>query len=301
MSAVKKTAKKTEKVVKVAKAAKVGKVVKAAKVSKVSKVQKSAPDSQQETAPTTTPGGRYCRNPLPEDAVGDRLLVELQAEKIMEKLHLKEKWEGPNGWDFADLCAVVACALGENFIQPGEKELAANAISKRKPRLIANISKKASPALVTDDSTESVLPETFQGVLILGLGTPKFPIKLTEENYSDTVKLQMALAELMEVQESRVNLRSFEEAKRQVRQRYNEHQVKQAEREKRRVTSAPNKKAKVSGRSQTSLLTEAFGKLAREGKLMSSDSSGPTNVATKAFLQAGLPLPGPLKVARKRH
>ncbi len=30
----------------------------------------------------------------------------------MKKLKLKERWEDPLGWDFDDLCAVVASTLG---------------------------------------------------------------------------------------------------------------------------------------------------------------------------------------------
>jgi hypothetical protein len=58
---------------------------------------KAGPKVKDKNVPATR--GRF--NPLPHDEVGPRLLVKLQAEHVMKKVHLKEVWEGSEGWRFA--------------------------------------------------------------------------------------------------------------------------------------------------------------------------------------------------------
>ena len=247
----------------------------AKKSAKTSTAKKSAQASQGPAAGNSGPIARRSLNPLPENEVGGRLLVRLQAEKIMKKLHLKERWEHPDGWDFNDLCAVVAHAMGEEYTQPGEDLVVDRVITSRSEKLIEKIRVRATPKLIdTAGGSETLMPEVYEGLLILGLGTKEIPINLSS-NAIGTTKLAEDLAKLMEVKKSRVNARVFERAKRNVKTRYEDHMHRQAARELLRVAISIQKrkpKVKTPGRSQRSLLQEAIGKLTLEGSLLAPDN-----------------------------
>jgi hypothetical protein len=241
----------------------------AKKSAKVSSVPEPTTAAKVPASKTAKPREARKLNPLPEDEVGPRLLVRLHAEKVMTKVRLKEKWEDVLGWDFDDLCAVVADALGQGYMADGEEVRLNRVIKFRDPKVIERIRKYASPALVdTANEIETILSEAYEGLLILGLGTPAFPITIGRE-YTESGELAVALAEIMEVDVGRVNARTFERAKQNVRELYATHLVKQEQRRSKRESSKPNAPLTVPGRSQSSLLREAIGQIVLEGNLPS--------------------------------
>ncbi len=234
--------------------------------------------------------GRYLgTNPLPEGECGPRLLVRLQAEKVIEKLKLKEKWEVEDGWDFEDLCAVVACALGENFVLPGEPKRAASVRATLSPSILKRIEAKANPDIVHETGeVVSLEPEVYQGYLILGLGHSEMPL---DRSVTATEGLTIALAKYMDVKVSKVTSGTFARAKRVAFQRYQAHLEKQAKREQMTAVS-PADGSGLERISATDLLRGALGKLARDGKLPAGETAELTSQTRDVLLKAGLKHPG---------
>lgn len=226
-------------------------------------------------------------NPLPADAVGPRLLVCLKAEKIIEKLRLKERWEDPSGWDFEMLCALVASEMGEDFLLSGEKELSKQATHFHSKRDIDAIKKKCEPRFVDDGGgVISVRAETIEEYLILGLGTPSVPIT-DDPALKPMLRLQSALVKLLDVSPNAVKPRTSERAKLNVSKRYANHLAKQEIRLKKLATRTGP--ARLSIRSQTSLLREVFGELALKQGVAGKADLGVTVDA--AMRKAGIKLP----------
>lgn len=258
----------------------------AKKAGKASLPRKTSPASKKATPESSLRRGRRL-NPLPEDEVGENLLVKLLAEKAMKKAHLKEKWEGADGWDFDDLCAVVANEIG--IATPGQKVTALKVGRGCHSQIMAKIRKYASPPIVEgDDGAETLRPEIYEGPLILGLGTPLIPMPERPE-LSETATLAQGLADIMDVDVSRVNPRTFETAKKNVCKRYSEHMAKQKERDARKGSSPIRKVVVKTTRTQASMVREVFG-----GLMLESKEPYGIPAASRALLaRAGIKLPGP--------
>jgi hypothetical protein len=73
----------------------------------------SGMSAANEESPSTNRGRRQVvTNPLPDGVAGPGLLVDLMTERAIDRCGIKENWEEPGGWEYEDLRAVVACALG---------------------------------------------------------------------------------------------------------------------------------------------------------------------------------------------
>lgn len=162
-------------------------------------------------------------NPLPAKKVGPRLLVRLQAEKVIIKAGLKESWEDEGGWDFDDLCALVACLLGNDYAHEREKVEAGRVLSRDMDQL-SGILKWARPKgfTVAEREGQSIPSDAYEAGLILGIGTDRLPIPGTEK-FTSEARLVTGLAKLLQVREDVINARNFEYAKRKVKERYEEH------------------------------------------------------------------------------
>ena len=89
--------------------------------------------------------GRYFGpNPLPEGVCGEQLLVDLKTEAVIKKLGLKENWEVPGGWDYLDLRALVARALGEPIATDDDQARAAEVQKRTAKALLKKIANPPS-------------------------------------------------------------------------------------------------------------------------------------------------------------
>lgn len=215
-------------------------------------------------------------NPLPEDEVGPRLLVKLKAEEIIGKLKLSEEAGDPNCWCFSEVCALVASSLGKGFLLPGEEPLVGSLHATRNGKVIKRIIEKASPRLVEEPGGGIfVKAEAFRGLLMLGLGTSKIPFS-PQAKQTQTAWLAEGLASLLGVPIRCVNERTFERAKREVLQHYNDH-LRKMEQRGEVLSSEPNP-PKVS-RSQ--MLKRYFGQM----KIPSGPDWDKLPTATRLTLQ----------------
>ena len=252
------------------------------------KAESSTPAKQAEDVPSTR--GRF--NPLPPDEVGPRLLVKLQAEHVMNKVHLKEAWEGPEGWRFEELCAVVACRLGEGFVDEGEREVASRVEASRDAKLIARIRDRTPMLFDETPSGRVARPDAHEVLLILGLGAPGCLIEL-DKNLTDTGALAKTLGEALRTNPNndpagpgvpaKVNSRTFERAKKNVLERYAEHLRRQEARRVRLGTGVAVKPVRTRRRTQAELLRKALERFA-----IPPVASGDAGLANAAFRKAGL-------------
>ena len=225
-------------------------------------------------------------NPLPLEEVGPRLLVRLQAEYVMKKLKLKERWEDPLGWDFDDLCAVVASTLGKGFMIKGETDLVKKVKKFRSEKTIRQIEELAKPPEDQLNNKGKLKSEFYDLALILGLGTTKFAVQ-GDPNLSKTGQLSDALSKAFKADHSKVSDRVWERAKRNAVKRYAQHLEKTEERRKRLGPPIPKKQVVKHARSNISLLREVFGQLALDGKVPSIKGHLPKPLVTAAVMRAG--------------
>ena len=205
----------------------------------------------------------------------------------MEKLKLKEKWEASDGWDFNDLCAVVACALGENFVLPGERKRAESLKAKLSRPFVKRIEAKAHPDIVhVAGEVVSLRPEVYQGYLILGLGHSQMPI---DPALSDVDGLTKALADYMKVSVAKVAKGTFPRAKREVYNRYQHHLANQ-ERRAEFVAMSPQN-AERRGLPQSRLFDAVRLKMESGGLSHGPGSAGDDARMGEVFLKAGLKPP----------
>ena len=250
----------------------------------------STPAKQPKAKDVTAIRGRF--NPLPPDAVGARLLVLLQAEYVMKKVHLKEAWEGPEGWRFDELCAVVACRMGEGFVDEGERVVANRVEANRDAKLIARINERTPLLFEENLSGRVATPEAFEVLLILGLGAPGCLIAL-DNNLTDTDALAKALGEALRTNpnndptgpgvHAKVNARTFERAKNNVLKRYAEHLHNQETRRSKMGADGEVKPVRIRRRTQTELLRKALKRFA-----IPPVASGNARLLNAAFKKAGL-------------
>jgi len=169
-------------------------------------------------------------NPLPEDEVGPRLLVKLQAEKAIKKLDLKEEWECDDGWHFDDLCAVVASALGPGYVKTGEYARAGRALAAHCHEIGPVLEEVVPDPLDTSaPGAVFVRAEALQTCLILGVGwgTAK---KEEKDRMSNSGCLRVAIADCLDVPENVVKTADLTYAKKRCRERYAEHLERMEER-----------------------------------------------------------------------
>jgi hypothetical protein len=179
--------------------------------------------------PKTAPklGGRrfFGPNPLPAWAVGKRLLVGLHTEDLIEKLKLTDEWETPEGPEFDDLSAIVACAAGEDYMLPGDEERAARLKARLEPKLRKKIEANAAPKILRPFDGRNLKPAVYEDILTLGLGHKCMPI---DPNETQVDGLALGLAVFMKMDRGRVIERTFERAKRKIYMRFLTHLSKQA-------------------------------------------------------------------------
>jgi hypothetical protein len=120
-------------------------------------------------------------NPFPEDEVGPWLLVRLLAEEIVEKSGPADQWMQPHMVQMHfQLLSLLAGELGIRILwndgdrsEQAREQMNAALINKS----MSLLHKWISPPAVADGAlAESVIPQLV-GLLALGLGTKKMPIK----------------------------------------------------------------------------------------------------------------------------
>jgi len=173
-------------------------------------------------------GGRKgIYNPLPPEEVGIKLLVKLQAERVREKLGLKEAWEEEDGWRFDDLCAVVAAAIAASTADEwGDHEAAGRMLAQRRDTVTKILKQAKLDRLFPVDRPE---PKPGKGtklpifeLLVLGLGHLQFPTQPSKK-LSVAGGLAGALADLLEIPSEHVKAEWFQRPLRQARDEYAEH------------------------------------------------------------------------------
>lgn len=256
----------------------------AKKAGKVSVSQDSSPEPKEVAEEKAK---LRLLDPLPEDEVGPRLLVRLQAEKVMKKLKLKERWEDQLGWNFDELCAVVAATLGKKFMIEGEADLVKRVRKFRAEKAMLAIEAIAKFPENKLNRHGKLASEFYVSALMLGIGTTKFSIQ-GNPKLSKTEQLCDALSKALKVDSGIVDDRVWERAKNYARERYAEHLKKSEERIARLGHPVAKKQVVMTGRSNISLLREVFGQLALEGKLPSIKGPLPKPLATAAVVRAGM-------------
>lgn len=185
-----------------------------------------------EDSPSNNPGGRYQGpNPLPEGVPGPDLLVDLMTERAIDGCGIKENWEEPGGWDYEDLRAIVACALGESYSTEQDRERMSVVEKRTLKSVMKDIRKYGAPPLNQGEGPgESFTTEVYCAALILGLFDSTNPpdVRKTTESGAMTDEF----AELMTVPVNKVKDRPFEYAKKKVMERYQKH----LERQRRRIS-----------------------------------------------------------------
>lgn len=184
-----------------------------------------------EESPTTERTQRLvATNPLPEGTPGSDLLVDLMTERAIFGCGIKENWEESGGWEYEDLRAIVACALGESYSTEQGRERMTVVEKRTLKSLMKEIRNYGAPPLNQgEDSGESFTPELYYAVLILGLFDRSNPVDATKTTESGAMKDEFA--ELMNVPVNKVKDRPFEHARKKVMERYQEH----LERQRRRI------------------------------------------------------------------
>jgi hypothetical protein len=187
-------------------------------------------DEKISTSTTPKRGRKVGRsNPLHEGVTGPGLLVDLMTERAIEKCDLQENWEVPGGWEYEDLRAIAACALGESYATEQDRERAAVVEGRTRKAVIKEIREKATPPLNhEDDSGHTPLPEYYCTTLILGLfdSTNPLPGKKTEK-----AEMREEFAKFTGVEEKMINDRPFEHPKRVVMKRFQNHLKRQEKRD----------------------------------------------------------------------
>lgn len=181
-------------------------------------------------------------NPLPVGVAGPDLLVDLMTERAIVKCDIKENWEEPGGWEYEDLRAFVACALGESYSTDQDRERMAVLEKRTQKALMKEIRKCGAPPLMQGDGPgEGVSPEAYYAVLILGMFDSTNPSDATKNTEGGAMGLEFA--DLMEVHGHKVKDRPFEHAKRVVMDRYRKH----LERRQRRIEFRSSQALNVGG------------------------------------------------------
>ncbi|MCB1131640.1 MAG: hypothetical protein KDN05_10955 [Verrucomicrobiae bacterium] len=233
--------------------------------------------------------GRYFGpNPLPEGVCGEQLLVDLKTEAVIKKLGLKENWEVPGGWDYLDLRALVARALGEPIATDDDQARAAEVQKRTAKALLKKIRKAANIPLTTGEASgEFPLSEAYWGLLVLGLGADLGPL---DPKVSQLQGLADQLAELLHIDPQNVSARGFENAKRKLVKDYEEHLERQGQRKRFREPSLGQ--ANEGGPfpvKQADMIAALRAKFEAKGSLGSEKGSEDAKKARAILLAAGVP------------
>jgi hypothetical protein len=116
---------------------------------------------------------------LPQEEVGEGLLVRLWAERLIIALKLKEDFEAKEGWNYDDLCEFVVARLGADESSRETCSWAPGELRSRHPetfdKIVRNLNKWSRVISVSDDGVLEDGHLSCDVMLMLGLGN-KYPV-----------------------------------------------------------------------------------------------------------------------------
>lgn len=173
-------------------------------------------------------------NPLPKDEVGPRLLVELQAERLIERLKLKENFEEEGGWEYGDLCRIVARELGVEWAAECGGSMLVSDLTPAKAGELGKVFKELASWSKWVEVDEEGAPLEggklhLEVMLMMGLGTRVIPI---DPKASPDGGLAERACQLFGCRIGCITSKTFENPKREVKRLYALHAGKQQRREK---------------------------------------------------------------------